>query len=203
MSKKHKIDQKSKLSILEGRVVKWLDRIQYKQFLLATSQGEVQVKLSKALRHSLITIADRENLLGAWVKVSGSYRQDGEYKAENLLVQDSSNNLSSNLSRGLADVPPQPQQSSPSTPACILVCGKSSCQRRGAGAVIASLQEIVSDRGLDTQVKIKITGCLKKCKQGVNLVFLPDKTAYTQVKPIQVSSLITKHFPLSPVASAL
>ncbi len=82
------------------------------------------------------------------------------------------------------------------TPACILVCGKSSCQKRGAGAVIASLEEAVVDRGLASQVKIKTTGCLKKCKQGVNLLFLPDKTSYTTVKPIQVSALLTKHFPL-------
>lgn len=81
-------------------------------------------------------------------------------------------------------------------PACILVCGKSSCQKRGAGAVIASLEEAVVDRGLASQVKIKTTGCLKKCKQGANVVFLPDKASYTSVKPIQVSSLLTKHFPL-------
>ncbi len=81
-------------------------------------------------------------------------------------------------------------------PACILVCGKSSCQKRGAGAVIASLEEAVVDRDLASQVKIKTTGCLKKCKQGANVVFLPDKASYTSVRPIQVSSLLAKHFPL-------
>lgn len=192
---KDKSARKSKLSTIEGRVIQWLDRISYKQLLLATSQGEVQVKLSKALRHSLISMVDRQNILGTWVRLSGSYQKDGEYKAEELFIH-----LANNLSDTRSELPQQTKSLSleKTSPACILVCGKSSCQRRGAGAVIASLQENISDQGLKTQVKIKTTGCLKKCKQGVNVVFLPDKTSYTQVKPIQVSSLVTKHFPSSP-----
>lgn len=216
------LEQKSKLSSLEGQVIQWLDRSQGKQLLLATSDGQVRVKLSKSLRYYLAATIDREdqkNLLGAWVQVSGRYRKNGKYKAQKLLIRNSCN-LSSNLTT--LDLPysslhptipvlKPPQSISPqsistqsistpskpvnSTPACILVCGKSSCQRRGAGAVIASLQESISDRSLETQVKIKTTGCLKKCKQGVNVIFLPDKTKYTQVKPIQVSSLVSKHFP--------
>ena len=189
-----KVTKESKLSTLEGRVTQWLDRISYKQLLLSTSQGEVRIKLSKALRHNLINPLDRQSILGSWVKFSGSYRKDGEYKAEELVVSPAS------FAPPLPLLPPLPPSfSERSTPSCILVCGKSSCQRRGAGAVIASLQENISDRGLDTHVKVKTTGCLKKCKQGVNVVFLSDKTSYAQVKPIQVSSLVTKHFPLSPL----
>jgi (2Fe-2S) ferredoxin len=210
------LEQRSTLSSLEGQVIQWLDRPQGKQLLLATSDGEIRVKLNKSLRHYLATTIDRKdqkNLLGAWVQVSGSYRKNGKYKAQKLLIH-SSFNLSSQVSSPLAtlDLPYSSLHSSipalqstqskstrskpvKSAPACILVCGKSSCQRRGAGAVIASLQENISDRSLEAQVKIKTTGCLKNCKQGVNVVFLPDKTTYTQVKPIQVSSLVTKHFP--------
>lgn len=194
---KDKLARRSELSTLEGRVMQWLDRIPHKRLLLATGQGKVPVKLSKALRHSLISMVDQQNILGTWVRLSGSYRKDGEYKAEELFIH----HLANNLSDPLVELPQQTKSFSleKPSPACILVCGKSSCQRRGAGAVIASLQENISDRGLDTQVKIKTTGCLKKCKQGVNVVFLPDKTSYAEVKPMQVSSLVTKHFPQPPL----
>ncbi|NET16123.1 MAG: (2Fe-2S) ferredoxin domain-containing protein [Okeania sp. SIO1H6] len=46
----------------------------------------------------------------------------------------------------------------------ILVCQKSDCQKRGAGKVCQALSEALSDRGLQDQVTIKKTGCLKKCK---------------------------------------
>ena len=238
---KHNSHGRSEISILEGRVLQWLDRIEYKRLLLATSQGEVVVKLSKDLRHYLVTLSDRQQLLGTWLQVAGYHCNHEEYKAENIRFYDiSSNSFHHSISnsskatalrveRGattpseniqtildqtildqsildqsvsgyksfgkLTEEDSKPQLPKSATPACILVCGKSSCQRRGAGAVIASLQETISDRGLTPQVKVKTTGCIKKCKQGVNLVFMPSKTTYTQVKPVQVSSLITKHFP--------
>ncbi len=180
---------KSKLSILEGQVIQWVDRLDRKQLLIATSQGEVVVKLSKALRHYLATMAE-QNLMGALIRASVSYRGDGEYKAHDLIFSDASIDLSNNI----AQVAQKPQKSKSAQANCILVCGKSNCERRGTGAVITSLEEVIKNQGLDTQVKIKTTGCLKKCKEGVTLVFMPDKATYTQVRPKQVSSLVTKHF---------
>lgn len=226
------MDKKLDPFILEGRVIHWPHRGQPKCILLATTQGEVIVKLSKDLRRHFLW--QPQPLAGTWMRFAGEVKKNGEYKAEYFDWLDrpapekieSPTSLPIALPSGLAAAlptatptnsrifsPPAPvalsQSPSISTPAansvkaatgskppaCILVCGKSSCQKRGAGAVIASLEEAVVDRGLASQVKIKTTGCLKKCKQGANVLFLPDKTSYTAVKPVQVSSLLTKHFP--------
>jgi (2Fe-2S) ferredoxin len=188
--------KKSKLSILEGQVMQWVDRLDRKQLLIATNQGEVVVKLSKALRHYLATMTEQK-LMGALIRASVSYRGDDEYKAHDLIFADTSIDLSKDLSSSIAQVAQKPQQEKSGKPNCILVCGKSNCERRGTGAVITSLEEVVKNQGLETQVKIKATGCLKKCKEGVVLVFMPDKVTYTQVQPKQVSSLVTKHFSIN------
>ncbi|MDB9314037.1 (2Fe-2S) ferredoxin domain-containing protein [Spirulina sp. CS-785/01] len=81
-----------------------------------------------------------------------------------------------------------------SPPAKILVCGKSKCQKRNGAGLCQALQRELSDRGLDTQVQVKTTGCLKKCKKGPNAVVLPDKTHYMELHPVKVPKLIEKHF---------
>lgn len=48
--------------------------------------------------------------------------------------------------------------------ATILMCQKSDCMKRGGKAVCQALQETLSDRGLQNQVTIKGTGCMKQCK---------------------------------------
>ncbi|NJL88855.1 MAG: (2Fe-2S) ferredoxin domain-containing protein [Coleofasciculaceae cyanobacterium SM2_1_6] len=216
------MDKRLNTFTLEGTVIHWLHQFQPKCILLATTQGEVMIKLSKDLRRHFLW--QPQPLPGTWMRFAGEIKKNGEYKAEdfdwldrpapeqtgaslalstalpiaaspNFPILSSSPQVSSpqSPSRSVANVAKSPLGSKP--PACILVCGKSSCQKRGVGAVIASLEEAVIDRGLASQVKIKTTGCLKKCKQGVNLLFLPDKTSYANVKPIQVSALLNKHFP--------
>ncbi len=76
----------------------------------------------------------------------------------------------------------------------ILVCQKSDCCKRGANALIRALQTELNDRGLDGQVEIRGTGCMKQCKAGPALV-MPDKSRYTRLHPNQVSALVDKHFP--------
>jgi len=204
------MDRKSNRFVLEGRVIHWLHQIQAKRILIATSQGEVVVKLSKDLRRYFLL--QPQPAVGAWIRLSGEIKKNGKYRADSLLgfidrppakIQPIPSPAIATTRTATMPTPvstpanPPRSQSSPKPPACILVCGKSSCQRRGAGAVIASLKETLRDRGLAAQVEVKTTGCLKKCKQGANILCLPDKTAYTQVKPIQASSLVNKHFPSS------
>jgi (2Fe-2S) ferredoxin len=79
----------------------------------------------------------------------------------------------------------------------ILICQKSDCQKRGGRAICEALETGLRDRNLADRVKIKGTGCLKQCKAGPNLVFMPDKTRYSKVSPAQIPNLIAKHFPIS------
>jgi (2Fe-2S) ferredoxin len=84
-------------------------------------------------------------------------------------------------------------QNSPKPAAKVLVCKKSSCWKRGGKAVCQAIEEICRDRDMSDQVEVKTTGCLKRCKQGPNLVIMPDKARYSSVKPQQVPVLLEKH----------
>ncbi|NES06924.1 MAG: (2Fe-2S) ferredoxin domain-containing protein [Okeania sp. SIO2F4] len=78
----------------------------------------------------------------------------------------------------------------------ILVCQKSDCQKRGAGKVCQALSEALIDRGLQDQVTIKKTGCLKKCKAGPNMVIMPNKAKYSRISSAEIPEVIEKHFAL-------
>jgi (2Fe-2S) ferredoxin len=97
----------------------------------------------------------------------------------------------------------QPSVAAPKTKACVMVCQKSSCRKRGAGEVCQAVTESLRDHGLEDQVAIKGTGCMKECKKGPCVVFMPDKSRYTGLAPKEVSTLIEKHFAakLAPEAS--
>lgn len=75
----------------------------------------------------------------------------------------------------------------------ILVCQKSDCMKRGGKAVCQALEAALSNRGLEDQVTIKGTGCMKKCKAGPNIV-MPDKTRYSRIPSTQVPAIMDKHF---------
>ncbi|MBE9188337.1 (2Fe-2S) ferredoxin domain-containing protein [Microcoleus sp. LEGE 07076] len=76
----------------------------------------------------------------------------------------------------------------------ILVCQKSDCQKRGGAAVCKALENALTSRGLEEQVTVQGTGCLKQCKAGPNIVLMPDKTRYSHIAPAEVPAIIDKHF---------
>ncbi|HEY9642868.1 MAG TPA: (2Fe-2S) ferredoxin domain-containing protein, partial [Coleofasciculaceae cyanobacterium] len=43
-------------------------------------------------------------------------------------------------------------------------------------------------------VTVKATGCMKRCKEGANLV-MPDKSRHSRVRPREVAALVERHFP--------
>jgi len=76
----------------------------------------------------------------------------------------------------------------------ILVCQKSDCLKRGAGAVCKALENALNSRGLEDQVTVQGTGCLKQCKAAPNIVVMPDKTRYSRIAPAEIPAIIDKHF---------
>ncbi|MEG4109349.1 (2Fe-2S) ferredoxin domain-containing protein [Microcoleus sp. S13_C5] len=76
----------------------------------------------------------------------------------------------------------------------ILVCQKSDCLKRGAGGVCKALENALNSRGLEDEVTVQGTGCLKQCKAGPNIVVMPDKTRYSRIAPAEVPAIIDKHF---------
>lgn len=172
---------------LEGRFIGFVGDIgeKPKRLRVATSEGERYIKLSKELRYSLRPVLQP----GDWVEISGiqKYKQKtGELKLKAFEVK-----LKTSQSQQKVF---QPAVAAPKTKACVMVCQKSSCQKRGSAKVCQAVIESLRDRGLEDEVAIKGTGCMKECKKGPCVVMMPDKSRYTEVAPKQVSTLIEKHF---------
>jgi (2Fe-2S) ferredoxin len=159
------------------------------------------VKLSKELRKTFLPIA----IPGSVVRLSGERKvklKTGEVqlKAYSLiLVSKNGATADSNVvvegDFGKEKAEGDVEKSAPfQKKAKILVCQKSSCHKRGAGGVCKALEAALSDRGLEEQVTIQKTGCLKQCKAGPNIVMLPNKERYSKIDPQEIPELIEKHF---------
>ncbi|MFB8789278.1 MAG: (2Fe-2S) ferredoxin domain-containing protein [Potamolinea sp.] len=181
---------------LEGKFVGFVDYFEEnpKRLKLATAEGERWIKLSKELRSSLKEILKP----GDWLEISGEYKY--KYKTGELKLKAYQVNLKASISQP-TDL--QPPQKTPKTKACVMICQKSSCRKRGADQVCQAVAASLRDHGLEDQVAIKSTGCMNQCKTGPCVVLMPDKSRYTQVSPQEIPTLIEKHFAakLKPEAS--
>lgn len=161
------------------------DGYKIKRLLLATSEGEFSIKMTKLARASL-----RQTLLpGEQIQIGGWQRLDRKtntLKFKAYWIQPTSFQ---------AAIAPQPTASKPQKAGkeAILMCQKSSCMKRGGKAVCKAIETALGDRGLDDQVQIKGTGCMKACGK-VPVVFMPGKNRYTKLAPEDVSTLIDEHF---------
>ncbi len=82
----------------------------------------------------------------------------------------------------------------------VLVCQKSDCCRRGALEVMQALQAHLA--AYPEAIRVQGVGCMKDCKRGPNLVFMPDKARYSGVSPQGIPALLERHFPLVQEAEA-
>lgn len=181
----------SKLSLLcsdfclQGQLLDFIikDGYKIKYLRVIVTEREYWIKIPKELRSSVAT----QITPGCTIEVSGTQtiKKTGILKLEATEVK-----------RLEAIQTPQPSLTpkSAANKQKVLVCQKSSCWQRGGKALCQKLEENLRDRGLSEQVEVKLTGCLKQCKQGPNLVIMPDKARYSQVRPQQVEQLLEKHF---------
>ncbi|MGH1394991.1 MAG: (2Fe-2S) ferredoxin domain-containing protein [Trichormus sp.] len=168
---------------LEGRFIDFVikDGYKLKGLLVGTYDGEYYVKLAKNLRYSF----DWRLQPGTWLQVAGEKKCDRKsgkvaLKAERVMA-----------ATGHISTPTQTK--APQKKATILMCQKSDCMKRGGKSLCQALEAALSDRGLEDQVTIKATGCMKNCKAGPNIV-MPDKTRYSRIQADQVPLLMDKHF---------
>ncbi|AFZ21113.1 (2Fe-2S) ferredoxin domain-containing protein [Allocoleopsis franciscana] len=201
---------------LEGRFIGFVGDVEEKpkRIRVATAEGERYIKLSKELRYSMRGVLQP----GDWVEIFGELKlkdKTGELKLKasrlkvtapalkGLVKEDTeepgalatrgkkAQNSSTNSSQNLNHKPSTP---APKGKACVMVCQKSSCRKRGADKVCQALTESLHDHGLEDQVAIKGTGCMKQCKQGPCVVVMPDKSRYTGLAPQEIPKLVEKHF---------
>ncbi|MBE9053831.1 (2Fe-2S) ferredoxin domain-containing protein [Nostocales cyanobacterium LEGE 11386] len=182
---------------LEGRFIDFVikDGYKLKGLLLGTSEGECYVKLAKHLRAAF----DLRLPPGTWLQVVGYKKHDIKkdkitLKAERVMAARSE----AGRVPTITSLQEPPAMNTAKVKAAknkdtILVCQKSDCMKRGGKALCQALEAALSNRGLEDQVTIKGTGCMKNCKAGPNLV-MPDKTRYSRIQAAQVPGLMDKHF---------
>jgi len=198
---------------LQGRVIGFVGKAEKPAKLLwvETSEGERFIKLSKKLRGSLSLQGSL--VAGDCVEISGERKfkpKTGEmkfkaYQVESKACDQQQRLLELDSNEVLEHVckpdknhqkkkEKQPITAPPKAKACVMVCQKSSCRKRGASDVCQAITDSLRERGLEEHVTIKPTGCMKQCKKGPVLVLMPDKSRYTKVASQEVSTLVEEHF---------
>ncbi|MCD8485826.1 MAG: (2Fe-2S) ferredoxin domain-containing protein [Desertifilum sp.] len=173
--------------LLEGRLAGFelKDNGEPRALRLVTSEGELTIKLKSDLRHQLSTSL----VAGDWIQVLGQKKfkpKTGETQLKAKLVKTTA---PSRLAAPTTPVAP----ANPSK-ACILVCQKSDCCKKGAHQVTQAIESVLAQQGLDDRIQVKKTGCLKNCKAGPNVVVMPDKACYSRIRPQEVPTMVAKHF---------
>lgn len=185
MSKFHKeVSNFNLVGQLLGFVIK--DGYKIKYLRINSEEREYWLKLDKTIRDNL----DRSIVPGCWLEVAAERKLC--HKTGKVKLKATSLKLAGD--RVLTCPLPQAKcKAQNELKTSILVCQKSSCWKRGGQQVCQAILDSVRDRNLEDRVQIKTTGCLKQCKQGPNLVMMPDKAKYSQVQPEQISVILAKH----------
>lgn len=180
---------------LEGRFLgyEFKDGYKIKRLSLATENGEFSIKMTKEARMSI----GRTLLPGDPIRVVGTQKRDLEtfdlklkaYWIQPLAqpAQVSSEDIAQLETAMQPATKPQPKAS-------ILVCQKSTCMKKGGKEICHALDATLAERGLDEQVKVKGTGCMKACGKGPNVVFMPGKVRYTRISAKDIPALVDEHF---------
>ena len=171
---------------LKGGKIKYLK--------LVTGDRKYWIKINKQVRKNL----DRDLAVGCPLEITGKQKQrlktgKSKFKADGVkIIAHASESKVAHLKQKQVSLAPIGARKKKSA-AKVLVCQKSNCWKRGGKEICEQLETAFCDRGLDNLIQIKKTGCLKKCKKAPNLVMMPDKTAYSNVKPKQIPDLVEKH----------
>jgi len=75
--------------------------------------------------------------------------------------------------------------------ACLVVCGGTGCLALGAADVIASFRRELKERGLESKVSLRVTGCPGFCERGPLVVIKPENILYQQVKAEDAAEIVS------------
>ena len=75
---------------------------------------------------------------------------------------------------------------------CITLCSGSACLATGSREIAAGLEEEMKKQGLTDTVDLRKTGCHGFCERGPIIVIHPEKTCYFQIKPEDISEIISR-----------
>ncbi|HAN45871.1 MAG TPA: hypothetical protein DCQ32_04900 [Cyanobacteria bacterium UBA8156] len=155
-----------------------LDReFKLKYLRLQSTTGEFTVKLPKHLRGEAVRVLTAPVSLRLWLAPAGDRR---EFKVQGFEV------LTATVT------PPQWPPSMPAVPQpvrVLAVCNRGSCRKRGSEALCQALQGAIEEWNAGDRLALRVTGCLKGCKEGPTLE-LPDGTRKTGCQPGDARVLI-------------
>ncbi|MBP5232649.1 MAG: NADH-quinone oxidoreductase subunit NuoF [Planctomycetes bacterium] len=75
----------------------------------------------------------------------------------------------------------------------ILCCGGTGCHASNSQDLMANLNALIKEHGLQDDVKVVQTGCFGFCAQGPIVKIMPDNVFYVQVMPEDAKEIIEKH----------
>ena len=75
----------------------------------------------------------------------------------------------------------------------ILVCGGTGCTASRSQEITKNLQAALTDKGLNEEVQVILTGCFGFCEKGPIVKVMPDNTFYTEVKPEDALEIVEEH----------
>ncbi|MCL5265881.1 MAG: (2Fe-2S) ferredoxin domain-containing protein [Chloroflexi bacterium] len=85
----------------------------------------------------------------------------------------------------------------------VLVCSSSDCAQYGAEDILDLLGQGLRERGLQQEIKLTKTGCLKECEDGPIVIVYPDGVWYSRVAIEDVDDIIDEHLVNERVLSRL
>jgi (2Fe-2S) ferredoxin len=153
-----------------------LDGYKLKYLRLRTVERDILIKIPKELRGGMVyklSIGDR-------IRCEGMQK---DLKLKAYLIEKVDKSVQ------LAQVIERPENKSKVK---ILICQKSHCLNNGGKEIYAALSAQLNSHNLNDCVTLQSTGCLKCCKQAPNLVVLPDKSSYHNVRISQIPAIISK-----------
>jgi NADP-reducing hydrogenase subunit HndC len=75
----------------------------------------------------------------------------------------------------------------------ILVCGGTGCRASQSEQIVLNFNAELESKGLLNDVKVITTGCFGFCEKGPIVKVVPDNTFYTEVRPSDVSDIVSEH----------
>lgn len=75
----------------------------------------------------------------------------------------------------------------------LLVCGGTGCKAAESEEIKKSLESLIDDLGLESEVQVVLTGCFGFCEKGPIVKVLPDNTFYVEVSPTDAEEIVKEH----------
>ncbi len=75
----------------------------------------------------------------------------------------------------------------------MLVCGGTGCQASKSEEILKNFQNLIKEKGLESEVQAIKTGCFGFCEKGPIVKIMPDNTFYTHVGPTDCSEILNEH----------